>query len=100
MGSWFVLSALGLYALAPGSSDYVLGSPLFAHVRLRLPGGRSLNVVAENASPRHVYVASASLNDVPLRKVVPYEQLIKGGTLRFVMTDTPNVTRPAGPTSA
>lgn len=31
-GAWFVLSALGLFSLAPGSTDYVAGSPLFKHV--------------------------------------------------------------------
>jgi|AntAceMinimDraft_5_1070358.scaffolds.fasta_scaffold58767_1 putative alpha-1,2-mannosidase len=38
MGSWFVLSALGLYPAAPGATaEYVLGSPLFKHVVVRLP---------------------------------------------------------------
>lgn len=36
MGAWFVLSALGLFAAAPGTSDsYVLGSPLFKHVAIQ-----------------------------------------------------------------
>ena len=30
----FVLSALGLYAVTPGTKGYVLGSPLFRHVRI------------------------------------------------------------------
>ena len=30
----FVLSALGLYSVTPGTKGYVLGSPLFRHVRI------------------------------------------------------------------
>ncbi len=38
MGAWFVLSALGLYDVAPGSAggEYVLGTPVFKHVRVDL----------------------------------------------------------------
>ena len=110
MGSWLVLSALGLYSLAPGTPDYVLGSPLFKRVRVRLGelgraagdaprardaaggGARALEIVATNlASPKHVYVDSVSLNGEQLRGTsVRYEQLMAGGTLEFVMTDKPN----------
>jgi predicted alpha-1,2-mannosidase len=33
-GSWYVLSALGLFATTPGTPDYVVGSPIFRHVRI------------------------------------------------------------------
>jgi hypothetical protein len=33
-GAWYVLSALGLYATTPGTTEYVLGSPVFRHVRI------------------------------------------------------------------
>ena len=36
MGAWFILNALGLYALSPASGDYVLGSPLFANVTITI----------------------------------------------------------------
>eukprot|EP01036_Dinobryon_divergens_P029890 gene29888-39058_t len=34
MQNGFVLSALGLYSVTPGTKGYVLGSPLFRHVRI------------------------------------------------------------------
>lgn len=36
-GAWFVLSALGLYSISPGSLDYVVSRPLFRHVRIAHP---------------------------------------------------------------
>jgi len=58
MSSWFLLAAMGLYALAPGSPQYVLGSPLFAHLRLHPEGspGTTIDIVARNNGPRNVYV--------------------------------------------
>jgi len=34
MGAWYVLSALGLYSLSPGSEMYSFGSPLFGRVEI------------------------------------------------------------------
>lgn len=34
MGAWFVLSAIGLYERAPGSTDFEFGIPLFSHVKI------------------------------------------------------------------
>ncbi len=33
-GAWFVLSALGLFSVTPGSANYVAASPIFPHVRI------------------------------------------------------------------
>ncbi len=29
MSSWYILSSLGIYAVCPGTDEYVIGSPLF-----------------------------------------------------------------------
>ena len=34
MGAWYVLSALGLYSLSPGSEELTFGSPLFGRVEI------------------------------------------------------------------
>ena len=35
--AWYILSALGLYVTTPGTTEYVLGSPIFKHVRVSYP---------------------------------------------------------------
>ena len=35
MSSWYVLSALGIYAVCPGTDEYVIGSPLFQKATMR-----------------------------------------------------------------
>ena len=35
--AWYILSAVGLYVTTPGTTEYVLGSPIFKHVRVSYP---------------------------------------------------------------
>eukprot|EP00698_Gefionella_okellyi_P025089 TRINITY_DN9072_c0_g1_i1.p1 TRINITY_DN9072_c0_g1~~TRINITY_DN9072_c0_g1_i1.p1 ORF type:complete len:824 (+),score=128.57 TRINITY_DN9072_c0_g1_i1:55-2472(+) len=87
MASWYLLSALGLYTLVPGTQDYVLGSPLFAHVSIQLAGGKTLEIVAQDNSAENVYVSAVEWNGVAVQgNSVRYEQLMQGGVLSFAMT--------------
>ena len=42
MSAWYVLTALGLYSVTPGSLQYNLTLPLFDEATLQLDGGRKL----------------------------------------------------------
>mmetsp|Transcript_23407 Transcript_23407/g.62541 ORF Transcript_23407/g.62541 Transcript_23407/m.62541 type:complete len:662 (+) Transcript_23407:3-1988(+) len=91
MSAWYVLSAIGIYQLTPGSSTYRLGSPMFRHLVLQLDNGRTLEILAQSNSPENVYVQAASLNGVPLKCLtVDYFELMKGGKLEFVMSSKPS----------
>lgn len=93
MGSWYVLSALGLYSVAPGvSEDYVLGAvPLFPRVHLK-----ELDVMIEAPSAEQEEPALAGVlwKNQPLTSVqVPYSSLRTGGVLRFVVPGDPSLGR-------
>ncbi len=62
MASWYVWAAMGLYPEVPGRGELVLGSPLFAHVALTLPDGRSVVIGAPDASPSTPYVQSLQVH--------------------------------------
>ncbi len=98
MSAWYVFSALGFYPVAPGSGQYVLGSPAVRMAAVDGPGGRALTVIAENQSPENVYVETVLLNGIPLdRNFITHEELVAGGELRFVLSDRPNMERATGP---
>ena len=98
MASWYVLSAMGLYAVTPGTDQYVIGSPLFPRLSLQLENGKRFLVVAENNSDQNVYIQSAELNGQPLsRNWITHAEIIAGGTLRFVMGPKPNLSRGIAP---
>ena len=94
MSSWYVLSAMGIYSVCPGTDEYVFGSPVFKKVTISLDNGKTFTIKADNNSPQHVYIQSAALNGAAYDKnFIRYEDLLKGGELHFVMGDKPNYER-------
>ncbi|HUA39559.1 MAG TPA: GH92 family glycosyl hydrolase [Candidatus Sulfopaludibacter sp.] len=95
MAAWYVFSALGFYPVNPGSGIFVIGSPAVTKAVIHLDRdryhGRTFTVVADNNSASNVYVQSATLNGKPLnRPWITRDEVVSGGTLRFVMGPTPN----------
>ena len=91
MSAWYVMSALGLYAVDPVSGTYVLGTPLFESAKVSLSGGKSLSVEAKRSSPSQKYVQSVALNGKSLDRLwVRHSELVDGATLTFTMGDQPN----------
>lgn len=90
MSSWFNLSALGFYPVAPGSDQYVLGNPLFEKVSLHL-GEKSFVIKAKNISKENKYVKSVSLNGEKLdRSYIYHHEITAGGELVFEMSKEAN----------
>ena len=91
MSSWYVLSALGLYAVTPGTDQYVLGSPIFRKATITMEDGKQFVIEAKDNSKDNVYVDSRSLNGQPIsRNYITYSELTSGGTLSLQMSDKPN----------
>ena len=91
MSSWYVLSALGLYAVTPGTDQYVLGSPIFRRATITMENGKKFVIEAKDNNRENVYVDSRQLNGQPLsRNYITYGELTSGGTLRLQMSAKPN----------
>jgi predicted alpha-1,2-mannosidase len=90
ISAWYVMSALGLYAVDPVSTHYVFGSPLVDRAEIDV-GGKRLVVEAKDNSPDNIYVQSVSWNGQPWRKSwIAHKELAAGGTLSFQMGRAPN----------
>lgn len=88
--SWYVMSATGFYPVDPSSDVYVIGSPVFDRVAMRMGGGATFEVVAKNNSPTNVYIQSATLNGRPWnRPWFRHADIAKGGRFEFVMGPKP-----------
>lgn len=91
--AWYVFSALGFYPVCPATDEYVLGSPLFDKVTLRL-GAETLTIDAVNNGSDHRYIQSVQWNGNTFsRNYVRHSDLIRGGVLRFEMGAGPNYER-------
>lgn len=91
MSSWYVLSALGLYPVTPGTDVYAIGSPLFPQAVIKLPNGKQFTITAWNNSPDNAYIQSATLNGKPLEAAyLRHADIVAGGHLEFEMGPQPN----------
>ena len=72
MSAWYVLSAIGLHPVSPVDGVYILGSPLFEKVTVRLDPkyhqGKSFTVIAKGNSAKNVYIQSARLDGKELNR--------------------------------
>jgi len=92
--AWYVISAMGLYSVCPGTDQYVIGSPVFQKMTLHLENGKKLIIQAENNSQKNPYIKSASLNGKPFTKNwLTYQELMNGGIIQYKMSDEPNFLR-------
>lgn len=96
--SWYVISAMGLYSVCPGTDQYVIGSPVFPKMTVHLENGNKLVIEAENNKQDTPYIQSASLNGKSFtRNWLTYDELMQGGALKFKMSSKPNMNRGMAP---
>ncbi len=100
MSAWYVLSALGFYPVTPGSTQYVIGSPLFDEADIHLENGRTFVIRANGQAAGTAYIQSARLNGFADDKAF-FEQatLAAGGELSFEMGASPNPAWGSAPSS-
>jgi predicted alpha-1,2-mannosidase len=91
---WYVLSAMGIYSVCPGSGEYALGSPLFKKVTLHLENGNTFVVNAPNNNPSTRYIQKAMLNGKEYTKnFITHLDIMRGGKFDLQMSKTPNKTK-------
>ena len=105
MSAWFVLSALGFYAVTPGQDQYVIGTPLFPHAVIHLPNGHTFAITAQGVSSASPYIHGARLDGRPFdRCYLRHWEIAAGGDLTYRMGAEPDTAWGVGeghqPTSA
>jgi len=91
MSAWYILSSMGLYQVEPAGGKYIFGSPLFKKAVVNVGGGKTFTIEAKNNSAKNIYIQSAKLNGKTYtRSYIDYKDIMKGGTLEFVMGEKPS----------
>lgn len=57
MSAWYVFSAMGFYPVCPGTPYYIIGSPSFPRMSIRLENGKTFTILAHNANKK-IYISS------------------------------------------
>ena len=101
LSAWAIYSMLGFYPYCPGRPEYVLTSPVFSRVSIRLHpdyyAADSLVIEAQPAtasaadSPDSLcYIRSVRLGSRPLKRLfIDHATLTSGLPLRFTLSDKP-----------
>lgn len=82
MAAWYVLAAMGVFPLCPGSGEYVLNTPLFSEIRIAVPNRNPIRILSRegcaDSSGRVLW------NNTPVSQpFIHHEHLVAGGELRF-----------------
>ncbi|KAI0197595.1 glycoside hydrolase family 92 protein [Astrocystis sublimbata] len=103
MSAWYVFSALGFYPVNSAGDDYVIGTPFFEKISIRLPAGVTTGgkaghdggmekelVISAPGAPRKRYVKGLMVDgrrkDDP---VISHSELVNAGLLVLEMSETP-----------
>jgi predicted alpha-1,2-mannosidase len=91
--AWYIFSSLGFYPVTPGTTQYVIGSPLFDKVTMTLEDGKSFVIQANDNIKLNHYIDSAALNGKSFDKTwLDHHVIQAGGKLEFSMSAAPNKT--------
>ena len=91
MSAWYVLSSMGMYQVEPAGGKYVFGTPLFDKATLNVGNGRTFTIKATNNSDKNIYIQRVLLNGKNYtRNYINYNDIVRGGTLEFVMGAEPS----------
>lgn len=89
MSAWYLFTAAGIYPI-PGTTRYILGSPMFPRMEIKVRYG-TLTVIANGASEKNIYVQSVRWNDeLVTSSEISHDEISKGGTLVFEMGPNPS----------
>ncbi len=97
MSAWFVLTALGIHMVSPGSNIFHVNTPLFRKAEIRLdrkyhPCGVSDRLVIEcDRDPsENIYIRKMTVNGrCADRAWLTWDEISNGGVIRFELSDTP-----------
>lgn len=88
MSAWYVLSALGIYSVTPGTDYYAIGHPIFDAATIHLENGNTFTISASRESKRSFGVKACYLNGMLYDKsFINHFDIMKGGELHFDLTD-------------
>ncbi|MDE5706094.1 GH92 family glycosyl hydrolase [Muribaculum sp.] len=88
MSAWYVMSALGLYQVAPGIPVYTLGRPMVDRAIIHAQHG-PFEIEVKDNSQANMYVKRVLLNGKELDSpFISHEDIARGGKLVFEMSPT------------
>jgi putative alpha-1,2-mannosidase len=93
MSAWYVMSALGLYNIAPGQQQFQIGLPQFEKAVINLENGKKFTVLnsGTGVSLSNTYLQGMNFNKKPYSKLfIDYKDIADGGEFEIFTGRLPN----------
>jgi predicted alpha-1,2-mannosidase len=91
MSAWYIFASMGFYPVNPISGEYILCSPLFDHIKIKLPNGKTLQIVSHKTTSTAKYIHAVKWNGkVYTKNYINYAGLMQGGTVEFYLQNQPD----------
>jgi putative alpha-1,2-mannosidase len=92
MSAWYMFASIGLYPLNPVSGEYLISSPIFDHVSVRLGNGKVFQIAAHKKTKNAQYIYLVKWNGKTIGKnYITYKNIVKGGRLDVYLQDKPDL---------
>lgn len=93
LSAWFILSSLGLYAVTPGTKEYVLGISIWDKATVHLDNGQTIDIQSNPQEPYLTVVNHRKVNKQSYEKdYVLYEDLMAGLEIKQHLGVVPSIT--------
>ncbi|MDQ2863393.1 MAG: glycoside hydrolase family 92 protein, partial [Bacteroidota bacterium] len=91
MSAWYVFGAIGFYPLDPVSGNYMLVSPLFDSVKIKLPNGKLFRIICHKKNPADQYIREVKWNGKLYdRNYLQHSLIMEGGKLEIWLQEEPS----------
>ncbi len=95
MSAWYVFSAMGMYPVCPGTTQYMLGAPLFNEVKINLENGKSFTVT--NMREKEMIISGYTLNGKKENhSSIDHNSIMNGGKMNFNYSQPTDITNKYG----
>lgn len=96
MSAWYVLSAMGIYAVCPGNPEFEFASPDFDQVKIHLENGKT-STISRSAEGNSLFIKGVTVDNAPYnRPAIAYQRLYNGTQINFQMSDKADTTSKYG----
>ena len=97
MSAWYVMSAMGLYAVCPGSDEYQITSPLFDEITIKTDDNKFVIINAKHQTDKDIFVKNLKVNGTTQKFTTLHHNEIFGNEktkpvteINFTLSSTPD----------
>ena len=87
----YLLSSMGFYPVNPVSNEYLITSPLFDKIDIKINEKNSFRIITHRQSSKSIYIYQTKWKGMPYTKnYITYQLMMKGGTFEIFLGDNPS----------